>query len=50
MCKAIEVCHIQSDDTNQVIVQDEFDAQSESRSVYALGLDTSSELAYDISW
>ena len=42
MCKAIAVRHVQSNDANQVIVQDQFDAQSESGSIYALGLDTSS--------
>ena len=47
MCKAIAVRHVQSDDANQVIVQDQFDAQSDSGSVYALGSDTSSDLAYD---
>ena len=47
MCKAIGVRHVQSDDANQVIVQDQFDAQSDSGSVYALGSDTSSNLAYN---
>ena len=47
MCKAIAVRHVQSDDANQVIVQEEFDAQSDSGSAYALGSETSSELAYN---
>ena len=47
MCKAIAVRHVQSDNANQVIVQDQFDIQSESGSVYALGSDTSNELIYN---
>ena len=44
---ATAVHHVQSEDTNQVIIQVQFDAQSESGSVYALSSDTSSELAYN---
>ena len=47
MHHAITVCHVQSEDVNQVIVQDQFDGQSEPGSVYTLGSDTSSELTYN---
>ena len=46
MCKATAVRHVLSDNANQVIVPDQFDAQSDHGSVYALGSDTSSNLAY----
>ena len=46
MHHAIAVCHVKSEDANQVIIHDKFYAQSESGSVYALGTDTSSELIY----
>ena len=45
--RAMAVRHVHSDDSSQVIIQDQFDAQSESGGVYALSPDTSSELAYD---
>ena len=47
MHHAITVCHVQSEDNSQVIIEDQFDVQSESGSAYALGSDTTSELAYN---
>ena len=47
MHRVIAVCHVQSEDKPQVIIEDQFDGQSESSIVYALGSDTTSELAYD---
>ena len=47
MHRAIAVRPVHSDCTNQVIIQDQFDAQNESGSAYALGSDTSSTLPYN---
>ena len=47
MHRAIAVHHLKMDEDHQVIAEDQFDGQSESGSVYALGSDTSSKLAYD---
>ena len=43
----IAVCHLKTDEDHQVITVDQFDGQSGSGSVYALGSDTSSELVCD---
>ena len=46
MHRAIAVRHVKSEDEPQVIIDDQFDGQSESDSVYALGSHTTSKLAY----
>ena len=47
MHPTIAVYHVQSEDKHQVIIEDQFDGQSESGSAYALSSDTSSELTYN---
>ena len=47
MHRTIAVCHAQPDDNHQLIIEDQFDGQSESSIAYALGSDTTRELAYN---